>query len=299
MGERPGKRPLKAAAAACAAVAALVGGNDGAAAGDKSLYTLFNPTPADQLRDMDTDRPNETNTPHTIDAGHVQIETGFFDYTDDQIRGDGANGSVESLTLGHFNVRYGVLNNLEVNAAVDSFDILWTTDHLSGQSTRQQGFGDTVLGGKLNLWGNDAGDSTGSTALAIQPQVKLPTAQQDLGNGHTEGAIGVPLLVALPAGFHLGLETAGSWERNVPNTGYVAGWQNSASLDRVVVGDFDVYVEYWSHVTTESHQQPQQTADVGFTYPIGDNVVLDTGVNLGLDKAANTFEWVGGISVRF
>ncbi len=47
---------------------------------DKGQYTLFNPTPADQLRGMDTDRPNKTNTPHTIDAGHLQIEIGGFDY---------------------------------------------------------------------------------------------------------------------------------------------------------------------------------------------------------------------------
>jgi hypothetical protein len=36
---------------------------------DRSQYTLFNPTPDGQLRDMDTDRPNITNTPHTIDVG--------------------------------------------------------------------------------------------------------------------------------------------------------------------------------------------------------------------------------------
>ena len=29
---------------------------------------------------MDTDRPNITNTPHTIDAGHLQIEAGAADY---------------------------------------------------------------------------------------------------------------------------------------------------------------------------------------------------------------------------
>src|SRR5438105_4813158 len=47
---------------------------------DKMRYTLFNPTPDDAMRGMDTDRPNKTNTAHTIDAGHVQIETGFCDW---------------------------------------------------------------------------------------------------------------------------------------------------------------------------------------------------------------------------
>jgi hypothetical protein len=43
---------------------------------DKWQYNLFNPTPTDLLSGMDSDRPNITNTPHTIDAGHLQIETG-------------------------------------------------------------------------------------------------------------------------------------------------------------------------------------------------------------------------------
>src|SRR5262249_26269675 len=48
--------------------------------GASGSYTLFNPVPADQLRQMSTDRPNITNSPQTVDAGHVQIEQGFLDY---------------------------------------------------------------------------------------------------------------------------------------------------------------------------------------------------------------------------
>ncbi|MGD0540383.1 MAG: hypothetical protein ABSB33_02585, partial [Tepidisphaeraceae bacterium] len=83
------------------------------------------------------------------------------------------------------------------------------------------------------------------------------------------------------------------------NSGDVAGWQNSASIDRVLFWNFDIYLEYWSHVSTESHQEAQQTLDVGFTYPWNDNVVLDMGVNFGLNKASDTVESVAGVSVRF
>ena len=48
---------------------------------DKSQYNLFNPVPDDAMRGMDTDRPNVTNTPHTVDAGHVQVETGLYDWS--------------------------------------------------------------------------------------------------------------------------------------------------------------------------------------------------------------------------
>ena len=41
-----------------------------ASAPDKSGYTLFNPTPDDQLRAFCTDRPPTATLPCTVDAGH-------------------------------------------------------------------------------------------------------------------------------------------------------------------------------------------------------------------------------------
>lgn len=266
---------------------------------DKWCYTLFDPVPMDDLRDMDTDRPNKTNTPHTIDAGHLQIETGAFDYTSYRDRYQGANARMETLNLGQFNFRLGVLNDLELNAIVNAVDFQRTTDYAADQSVRQGGLGDTVVGGKLNLWGNDGDDATWASALGIQPQFKIPTAREDLGNAHPELFVGVPFLMNLPDGFHLGLQTTVSWERSVYNTGDVTGWQNSASVDRVFFDNFDIYLEYWSEATTERHQEAMQTLDVGVTYPVNDNIVLDTGVNLGLNHASTSVEWLAGISVRF
>ena len=48
---------------------------------DKSGYNLFNPVPDGLLRDLDTDRPDKSNSPHTLDAGRYQIETGLFTFT--------------------------------------------------------------------------------------------------------------------------------------------------------------------------------------------------------------------------
>ncbi len=263
------------------------------------IYTLFNPVPENQLRPMDTDRPNQTNTPHTIDAGHLQIETGFFQYNYDRDLYQGANSRSYGVDVGQFNFRLGVLPDLELNAIVDSWNYLDTTDLPSGHSTRQNGFGDTIVGGKLNFWGNDCSDAVWASGLGIQPQFKIPTAPQPLGNGHAELFVGLPFLINLPAGFHLGLQPTVSWERNSTDNGDVTGLQNSASIDRVFFERLDIYLEYWSHVSTEHHQEAQQTCDVGFTLPATDNIVLDAGFNLGLNKASSTIEVLAGISVRF
>src|SRR5262249_25819964 len=47
---------------------------------DKSQYKLFNPTPANCLREFDPDRPDVTDNPFTIDAGHIQFESSLFSY---------------------------------------------------------------------------------------------------------------------------------------------------------------------------------------------------------------------------
>jgi hypothetical protein len=170
---------------------------------------------------------------------------------------------VDAFSFGQFNFRLGVLNDLEINAVVNSYDLLQVQDYAAGVATRAGSFGDTVIGGKLNLWGNDGGDDDWETALAIQPQFKLPTARDDVGNGYFEFAVGVPFLMNLPAGFHLGVETGVSYERNSCNAGYVTGFPTSISVDRVVIGDLDVYLEYACHPTTEKHVEMEQTIEVG------------------------------------
>jgi hypothetical protein len=273
---------------------------------DKSQYTLFNPTPANQLRDMDTDRPNVTNTPHTIDAGHLQVETGLIDYAYYRDRSAGNNIRADDLDLGQFNFRLGVLNNLEFNAVITAYNDDRTHDYANalnphgvGATTAASGFGDTVIGGKLNLWGDDAGDDVWASALAIQPQLKFATARNGVGNGHFEFEVAAPFLINLPAGFHLGLQPGLSDERDTNNMGDTTGVENSISVDRVVFDQLDVYIEYASDVTAQKHVQPVQTLDTGATYPFTDNIILDTGVAFGLNRASNTVEVLAGISVRF
>jgi hypothetical protein len=266
---------------------------------DKWQYTLFNPVPADLLRGMDTDRPNVTNTPHTIDAGHLQIETGAVDYSYYRFHAPGGGLRQDDLDFGQFNFRLGVLSDLEVNAVVNACDIDRAHDYTAGKTYRDDGFGDTVFGGKLNLWGDESGDDAWETALAIQPQLKFPTACDGVGNGKFEFSVVFPFLMNLPRGFHLGVQPGVSYESNSANSGYVPGMQNSISVDRVIFANFDVYVEYASEVTSEKHVKAEQTIDVGYTLPLNDNVVIDTGVNFGLNDASTTIEVLAGISVRF
>lgn len=284
-----------------AAAAVLVAGAVGRARGGDSPYSLLNPAPQDKLRGLQTDRPDKTNTPVTADPGHVIIETGVFDDDYNQDHYQGGNARTNDLSVGQVNFRVGILDNLELNVVVNSWDFFSGKDYTSGESERQNSVGDTVVGGKFNFWGNDIGDKAWDSAFGIQSLLKIPTARAPFtGNGHAELDIGLPFLMNLPDGFHAALETTAGWDRNSTGDADVTGWQNSISVDRVLSEKypFDVYVEYWNFVTTERHQEAQQTLDVGFTYPVNDNLQLDTGVNFGLNRASDSIEVTAGISVR-
>ena len=63
----------RVAAVAVAGLAGPVGAGEDAPA-DKSVYHLFHPTPFALMRELNTDRPDKTESPFTVDAGHYQIE---------------------------------------------------------------------------------------------------------------------------------------------------------------------------------------------------------------------------------
>jgi hypothetical protein len=53
------------------------------------------------------------------------------------------------------------------------------------------------------------------------------------------------------------------------------------------------------HATTERGAQPQQSVDIGFTYPVTDNLAIDSGIFIGANKATPGIEWTSGVSFRF
>jgi hypothetical protein len=61
------------------------------------------------------------------------------------------------------------------------------------------GIGDTLARAKVNLWGNDGGDS----AAALIPYVKAPSAPVGIGNGAVKEGMIAPLALILPKNFTL------------------------------------------------------------------------------------------------
>ena len=79
-------------------------------AADKSHYSLFSPTPAAQMRAFDTDRPDKTNSAHTVDAGHFQLEMDMFAYSHDRHNSERSFLQNDNWTFANTNLRIGLTN---------------------------------------------------------------------------------------------------------------------------------------------------------------------------------------------
>src|SRR5580698_8340444 len=66
---------------------------------DKSIYDLFNPVPENLMRDLSPDRPDVTESPFTVDAGHYQLEMDFANFTYDKAGGT----TTKTWEVGDFN----------------------------------------------------------------------------------------------------------------------------------------------------------------------------------------------------
>jgi hypothetical protein len=178
---------------------------------------------------------------------------------------------------------------------IETYNYVRTEDRVSNTRIIQRGFGDISPRLKVNLWGNDGG----RTALSAMPFVKLPTNQDELGNNSVEGGVILPLAVALPAGWGMGVMTEFDCIRDGSSDGYHAEFINTITFSHDIVGDLGGYVEFWSLVIDERDSEWMGTVDLGFTYALTENIQLDGGVNIGVTDSADDVNPFLGASFRF
>ncbi len=261
---------------------------------DKAVYTAFNPTPRDQMRELSTDRPDQTESPYTVDAGHWQIELDFFNYTLD--REDGIR--TETLNLAPVNLKLGLTNTTDLQMIFDSYTVEKTKT--AGTRLRTHDWGDLTFRLKRNLWGNDRAEpAPGDTSLAAMPFVKLPLEQGDTGNHSVEAGLILPLAIELPAGFGLGLMTEFDWVADDTGNDLHLEWVNSITVSHDLGARLGGYVEFFSLIPEGGRSDWVGQLDLGLTYAVSDDIQLDAGCNFGVTRSAPDIQPFAGLSLRY
>ncbi len=265
------------------------------AADDKSQYNLFNPTPKELMRPLATDRPDKTESPITVDAGHFQIETDFVNAAFNRDNRNGRNFRSRGASFALSNLKVGLTNSSDLQLVIESFNIANTKNLNTGITEEASGFGDITTRFKQNIFGND----DGKAALAVMPFIKFPTNQNNLGNNDIEGGIIIPFGYDIGHGFSLGLMTQLNIIRNDQDNGYQAETFNTATVSRGLTDNLSMFMELAMATRFQSNSDWPMTYDIGMTYVIGENIQLDAGAFIGLTDSADDFNPFVGITYRY
>lgn len=261
---------------------------------DKSGFTLFQPTPRELLRELSTDRPDQTESPYTVDAGRFQIEVDFVHHGSHHDTSGGGSVRTKNWSIAPVNLKVGLLNRVDLQLMIDPYVSSRVEDRGAGTVVRASGFGDVTTRLKINFWGNDGGP----TAFALMPFVKWPLTASDVRNGETEGGVIFILGFQLPGGW----SSAAMTEVDMVSDG--AGgrdteWVNSITFAHDLTDRLGGYLELVAVTGDAPGFKWQGQFDAGLTYALDDNTQLDLGCNFGVTDSAPDYQPFVGLSRRF
>ena len=235
------------------------------------------------------DRPGKANPTCTVPQGMFQIETGLADWVHDRSGG----ATTDSVALSSTALKYGLSDrwNLEVDLAPYN----WQRVHGGGFSERDSSFGDVVLRSKYRLTSGDG------VQVAMTPSVKIPTANHHIGNGKWEAGIAFPIDYSVPKspfGVTLGPEI--DWVADGDGHGHHAAMVQVIGVGVQASQKLNLSAELWGQWDWDPAGTTRQaTADVAAAYLVNNNLQLDAGANLGLNRESPDLELYTGLSVRF
>ncbi len=236
------------------------------------------------------DRPSKSTGPCTVPQGKWQIETGLIDWSRDT--SDGVTS--DAIAWGNTAIKYGISGNADVELWLTPLETLSIRG--SGVHERHSSFGDTLVRVKYELTPADA-----PIQVALDPFVKIPTANHQLGNGKVEGGLLVPVQVAVgKTGLTLSLDPELDLLADEDGNGHHVAMSQVLNLGVPLNNKLSVSAELWGMWDWDPAGTGRQySADLAFAYLPNKDLQLDWGVNFGLNKQTPDLELYTGVSIRF
>ena len=264
---------------------------------DKRQYNLFNPTPSECLREFEPDRPDLTDNPFTVDAGHVQVETDLVNYSLSRPDEDGT--VTEKFLFGSTDIRVGITNNTEVdflvqpiNAVRRQFDDPPRDDWAAGPDTLEIGF-------RHNIYGNDTFEKSSRTALGIRPFIEIPTVRNGVGEEDVEGGVSVLFAAQLTDRFEVEMMTEYDFIKNEERSGYHVEYFNSGNVSYQWNSKLSTYVEVATLFGNVDDSSGIVLLGFGILYQPVENLQIDFGSNFGVTDASDRINPFVGVTKRF
>ena len=234
------------------------------------------------MREFATDRPDATESPYTVDAGHFQLETDLF--KTEHFKSAGITTINNSYNIA--NLKMGITNSLDLQLVVSSL-VVSTIDNGTSK-TKTSGFGGVTLRVKQNLWGNDNSQS----AFAILPYINIPTKH----DSKFSGGIVIPLSIPLPHGWDFGTQVGIDIAEGTTGNNSYFNFLASANVSHSLFKNFDFFAE--GILSSDNEMKTYEYfLDGGFVFALSSAVHIDTGIYYGL-KGTSPIAYFLGLSFR-
>jgi hypothetical protein len=243
-----------------------------------ALISFLAWTPAiAQSSDLQTDRPDQTESTGTVARGQYQIETGVLlsenDISDVNI--------TKTEILGTL-VRIGLTERIEFRVGFDGFASRKVEDS-TGFGIRDEGFGDSALGAKIRL--SDPQADRPQMALLIESSI--PTGESDMTSDTFEPSVRLAVSQDLNDRVALG-----------GNIGIADESEDSVFFYTMAAG-YDVNSTNGAFIELFGNSEDEHSIDTGWTHLISAAAQWDVAVGIGIsDDAPDWFAGVG-LSIRF
>lgn len=211
---------------------------------------LFCVTGAVSAQQIQTDRPNETESPNTISSHHLQIESGFsFEQQDGE----------KSYEVPEIMLRYGLFKNAEFR-----IETAFKIDHNQDEDSR--GIKPVVFGVKYHVI--DHKGVIPDISLLGRVSIKW-MADMSLQEQKYSPELRVLAQHSLSKSTHLGYNLGVHWLPDTSQPEYIY----TISADHAVTKKIKLVAEVYG--LTEPHHHAQNTADVALLYLLSKTTQLD------------------------
>lgn len=236
------------------------------------------------------DRPSKSTGPCTVPAGRWQVETGLIDWSSSS----SAGVTTQTTMLGSTGIKYGISSNADLELWLTPLETL--SVHGGGTDEHHSSFGDTLVRVKYEMTKDGA-----PVQIAVDPFVKIPTANHQLGNGRVEGGVLVPIQISLgKSPFSISLDPELDLLADQDGNGHHAAMIQLVNLGWQANKKLNLTTEIWAQWNWDPAGTNKQASwDGSIAYLVSKDLQLDAGANFGLNKQTADVELYTGVSVRF
>ncbi|MEO8763650.1 MAG: transporter [Ginsengibacter sp.] len=229
----------------------------------------------DAIDEIDTDRPDQTESPVTILRKWMQVEHGFALEKDNQLSVYG------SSTL----LRYGLVKNVELRLEAD-FIYTPSNKFFPGHTELLP----IILGTKISLW--EERKWIPKTSLLVHAGLPF-LAAKSFKNFDVQPGVRFTfqnnLSQVVSWGYNAGIE----WDGENSNPYYLYTFSNGINLSKSLYG----FLELFGSLNKD--ELPRHNFDAGLSLSVSDDCKVDISSAIGLTKTAPDWSIAIGMSVRF